>query len=73
MSREAQEPLTLTVTAEEAEELLHLLEAAAVAKRVETHRTDARAYRAMVAHEEEVISTVLERVRRLTAPESART
>jgi hypothetical protein len=71
MSAVTKAALTLTLSPEEAEELLRVLEATAAAKRVETRRTDARDYREKVAHEEEMLSALVTRVRALVPPESA--
>lgn len=55
----------LSLTNEEREELLQLLEQALVDVRVEQRRTEAPEYHERVRHEERLIAALTEKVRRL--------
>jgi len=56
---------TLVLDEEERAKLLGLLEQAVIEKRREEHRTDARAYREEVRHQEEVMERLTAKVRAL--------
>jgi hypothetical protein len=55
---------TLTLTAEEREQLLSYLDQALRDTRVEAHRTDAPDYRAWVERREAVLQNLVDRLRR---------
>jgi hypothetical protein len=60
-------PGTLTLDAQEREELLRLLTHALEEKRVEVHRTRTLSYQADLQKEEEVIRGILDKVKALSA------
>lgn len=55
--------ITLTLTGEERTELVRLLEQTLKEKLIEEHRTDALSYRKEIIHEEEVLKSILQKVR----------
>ena len=56
---------TLTLTTEERDELLRLVEQAFGDTRVEAHRTHTPGYREQVLHEETVLKGLIEKLRQL--------
>jgi hypothetical protein len=65
MNATSAHPLTLTLTGEERNELLSLLEQTLRETRVEEHRTDSLNYRQAVGRREALLEALAERVRRL--------
>ena len=59
---------SLTLTVEEREFLVHLLESQLKEKRVEEHRTRAPSYREIVLHQEEVIAALLNKLKQPDTP-----
>ena len=57
----------LSLTVEESEFLVNLLESVLKEKRVEEHRTRAPSYRQLVIHEEDVISSLLGKLKQPVA------
>jgi hypothetical protein len=55
---------TFTFTGEEQAQLLSILEQALRNKEIEEHRTDALAFKAFVQHEEAVLRSLVDKVRR---------
>jgi len=55
---------TLTLTGEEREQLLNVLEQVFREKQVEVHRTDALGYKAHVEREEAILRGLIDRLRR---------
>jgi hypothetical protein len=56
--------MTLTLTGEEREQLLLLLDQALRNKLVEEHRTDALAFKEHVRHQEVLLESMIEKLRR---------
>lgn len=56
---------TLLINEEERAELLHLLEESLVETHAERRRTEAPSYQAQVVHQEALIRSLVEKVRRL--------
>jgi hypothetical protein len=61
---DASKEVTLTLTADERVQLLAILEHLVKDKLVEVHRTEAPDYRQFVAHQEAVLESVINKLRR---------
>jgi hypothetical protein len=57
-------PTTLTLSEEERAQLLSLLEQVLKEKQVEEHRTDAFAFKEFVQHQEALLQSVIDKLRR---------
>jgi hypothetical protein len=57
------EPITLTLTEEERNQLLHWLEERLRSTLIEEHRTDALDFKHLVHHEEDVLGNVIKKLR----------